>query len=62
MKIMQNKSSGTGASHRWEVTPEQARAIQEGLREKWEGQDRLGKIRTVAGLDASFVITESQAL
>jgi len=62
---MQNKSSGTGgtgASHRWEVTPEQARAIQEGLREKWEGQDRLGKIRTVAGLDASFVITESQAL
>jgi deoxyribonuclease V len=62
MKIMQNKSSGEGRRHRWKVTPAEARAIQEGLREKWEGEDRLGKIQMVAGLDASFVLTESQAL
>lgn len=62
MKIMQNKSSGGGQRHRWRVKPEEARAIQEKLRGKWEGEDRLGKIRTVAGLDASFVLTESQAL
>jgi deoxyribonuclease V len=62
MKIMQNKSSGEGRRHRWKVTPAEARAIQEELREKWEGEDRLGKIRMVAGLDASFVLTESQAL
>src|SRR5215469_10624171 len=62
MKIMQDKSSGSGPSHRWKVTPVQARTIQEELRGKWEGEDRLGKVRTVAGLDASFVLTESQAL
>jgi len=65
MKIMQNKSSVAGvagAQPNWKVTPGQARAIQEELRAQWEGQDRLGKIRTVAGLDASFVLTGSQAL
>ena len=62
MKIMQDKSSGTGPSHRWKVTPVEARTIQEELRGRWEGEDRLGKVRTVAGLDASFVLTESQAL
>lgn len=62
MKMMQDKSSAAGPSHFWRVTPEQARAIQEELRGRWEGQDRLGKIRTVAGLDASFILTESQAL
>src|SRR5215469_2051441 len=62
MKIMQDKSSGTGPSHRWKVTPVEARSIQEELRGRWEGEDRLGKVRTVAGLDASFVLTESQAL
>ena len=61
MKIMQNKSSAARAQPNWKVTPEQARAIQEELRAQWEGQDRLGKIRTVAGLDASFVLTGSQA-
>jgi deoxyribonuclease V len=62
MKLMQNKSSGTVPSHRWKVTPQQARAIQEELRSQWEGEDRLGEVRTVAGLDASFVLTGSQAL
>jgi len=48
--------------HPWRVTPSQARAIQETLRKRWEGADRLPQIRTVAGLDAAFVLTGSQAL
>src|SRR5215469_10205690 len=51
MKIMQDKSSGTGPSHRWKVTPVEARTIQEELRGKWEGEDRLGKVRTVAEME-----------
>src|SRR5256885_4115066 len=46
----------------WNVTPAEAREIQEKLRTRWEGEDRLGDIRTVAGLDAAFVLTGSQAL
>src|SRR5207253_11446930 len=34
----------------------------EKLREKWVGEDRLEQIRTVAGLDAAFVLTGSQAM
>ncbi len=48
--------------HEWNVSPGEAREIQEKLRAKWEGADRLPKIRTVAGLDAAFVLTGSQAL
>jgi len=48
--------------HPWRVTPRQARAIQEKLRKEWERADRLPQIRTVAGLDAAFVLTGSQAL
>jgi deoxyribonuclease V len=48
--------------HSWNVSPIEARRIQEKLRAKWEGQDRLAQIRTVAGLDAAFVLTGSQAL
>src|SRR5882757_3154874 len=48
--------------HEWNVTPAEAREIQEKLRAKWEGQDRMGDIRTVAGLDAAFVLSGSQAL
>lgn len=40
----------------------EARAIQQKLRNAWEGSDRLGVLRTVAGLDAAFVLTGSQAL
>jgi deoxyinosine 3'endonuclease (endonuclease V) len=47
--------------HRWDVKPCEAREIQEDLRKKWEGSDRLGAIRTVAGLDAAFVLKGSQA-
>src|SRR5262249_30859436 len=48
--------------HEWNVAPEEARKIQEKLRSKWEGEDRLPEIRTVAGLDAAFVLMGSQAL
>lgn len=59
---MEYKSREAGQRHAWRVTPERARAIQEELRNEWEGEDRLPEIRTVTGLDASFVLTESQAL
>jgi len=48
--------------HAWNVTPKAARELQEQLRKLWEGEDRLPEIRTVAGLDAAFVLTGSQAL
>ena len=62
MKGMKKKRAADSRQHRWDVTPAEAREIQERLRGKWEGADRLGKIRTVAGLDAAFVLNESQAL
>jgi deoxyribonuclease V len=48
--------------HEWNVTPAEARAIQEKLRAKWEGEDRLGDVRTIAGLDAAFVLGGPQVL
>jgi len=48
--------------HKWNVSTAEARKIQEELRKKWVGEDRLEEIRTVAGLDAAFVLTGSQAL
>src|SRR5215813_2882307 len=48
--------------HHWKVTPAKAREIQENLRAHWEGEDRLPQIKTIAGLDAAFVLTGSQAL
>jgi deoxyribonuclease V len=60
---MKNKLTPVaGRVHSWEVSVAQARAIQEDLRRHWEGSDRFHKIRTVAGLDASFILTGSQAL
>src|ERR1700739_818713 len=61
MKGMEHKSL-PGRGHPWNVSTKEARAIQEKLRQKWEGADRLGNVRTVAGLDAAFVLTGSQAL
>jgi deoxyribonuclease V len=48
--------------HGWRVTPAEAREIQKKLRTKWEGEDRLPEIKTVAGLDAAFILSGSQAL
>lgn len=61
MKAMKNKSTEL-RRHPWNVSVAEAKHIQESLRELWEGRDRFGTIRTVAGLDASFVLRESQAL
>ena len=47
--------------HEWSVSTAEARRIQEELRERWVGEDRFGTIRTVAGLDAAFVLKGSQA-
>jgi len=47
--------------HNWNVKPSEAREIQEELRKHWEGTDHFGAIRTVAGLDAAFVLRGSQA-
>ena len=48
--------------HRWDVSPLEAKEIQMELRQGYEGADRLPRIRTVAGMDAAFVLTRSQAL
>lgn len=48
--------------HPWDVTTQQAREIQDSLRKRWVGTDAVKKIRTVAGLDAAFVLKGSQAL
>ena len=59
---MKDKPIGVVRGHRWDVTPAEARKIQDELRSHWNGEDAFGDIRTVAGLDASFVLTGSQAL
>ncbi len=59
---MKDKPIGVVHRHPWNVTPAEAREIQEELRAYWKGEDAFDKIRTVAGLDASFVLTGSQAL
>jgi deoxyribonuclease V len=59
---MKDKPIGVVHKHRWDVAPTEARKIQEELRSHWKSKDSFGAIRTVAGLDASFVLTGSQAL
>src|SRR5215469_16607515 len=48
--------------HKWDVSVAEARYIQGELRQRWVGEDDFEQIRTVAGLDAAFVLTGSQAL
>jgi deoxyribonuclease V len=62
MMVMENKQTKIARRHAWNVTPQRAREIQEALRKRWIGEDRLPRIRLVAGLDASFVLVGSQAL
>jgi len=50
-----------GIAHKWDIGIADARKIQEQLREKWIEENRFGEIRTVAGLDAAFVLVGSQA-
>lgn len=42
------------SSHPWDVTPQEATAIQEQLRDQVICQDRLGPVATVAGVDVGF--------
>src|SRR5258707_15523990 len=62
MISMKDKPMGVVRGHRWDVAPAEARKIQEELRAHWKGEDAFGEIRTVAALDASFVLTGSQAV
>jgi deoxyribonuclease V len=59
---MKDKPIAVVHKHRWDVSPAEARKIQEELRNHWKSDDSFGAMRTVAGLDASFVLTGSQAL
>lgn len=59
---MKDKPIGVVRGHRWDVSPAEARKIQEELRTHWKDEDSFGQIRTVAGLDASFILTGSQTL
>ena len=43
-----------GPLHAWDVSPAEARAIQERLRTRVELVDRLGAVRRVAGVDVGF--------
>ncbi|MBI2312275.1 MAG: deoxyribonuclease V [Betaproteobacteria bacterium] len=40
--------------HRWDLTPKEAAALQQKLRDEVIAEDRLGEVRLVAGLDAGF--------
>jgi len=62
MMGMKDKPIGVARRHRWDVSPAEAREIQKNLRAHWKGEDAFGKTRTVAGLDASFVLVGSQGL
>lgn len=40
--------------HAWDLTPQEARAVQEELRGRVVAEDRFGEVRTVAGVDVGF--------
>lgn len=40
--------------HRWDVSPAEARAIQDGLRGNVDASDRFGAIECIAGVDVGF--------
>jgi deoxyribonuclease V len=48
--------------HPWNVTPAEARQIQISLRRQVELEDRLPRIRRVAGADVAFDVTRRRAL
>ena len=41
-------------AHRWDLTPADARALQERMRARVSQRDRVGKIQLVAGVDVGF--------
>ena len=40
--------------HAWDLSPAEARALQDRLRDRVERDDRVGRIRRVAGVDVGF--------
>ena len=44
--------------HRWDVTPAKAREIQRGLRDRVERNDRLPRLRRIAGADVAFELAQ----
>lgn len=42
------------ASHAWDLSPAEARELQERLRDRVEKEDRLGPVRRIAGVDVGF--------
>jgi deoxyribonuclease V len=62
MMVVENKSTKAEQRQAWNVPPQRAREIQEKLRKLWVAEDRLPRVRLVAGLDAAFVLAGSQAL
>jgi deoxyribonuclease V len=50
------------ALHSWNVTPAEARAIQEKLRARVELRDRLARLRRVAGCDVAFDLKRGRAI
>jgi deoxyribonuclease V len=62
MEQAKDKAMRTEKLHSWDVTTQEAREIQDSLRKRWIGTDAVKTIRTVAGLDAAFVLKGSQAL
>jgi deoxyribonuclease V len=48
--------------HAWDVTPGEARAIQLRLRERVELEDRLPRLRRVAGADVAFDMARQRAI
>jgi deoxyribonuclease V len=57
---MGDKPSLQVRRHRWDISPKNAVAIQQELRQHWVGEDSFSKIRTVAGLDVAFVLVQPQ--
>lgn len=48
--------------HSWRVTPAEARRIQDELRARVEGRDRLGAVRLIAGADVALDLTRNRAI
>lgn len=50
-------SLALAVSHPWQLTPAEARALQEALRDRVQTQDRLPALRHVAGVDVGYAAT-----
>lgn len=51
---MDSGNKARDLSHRWDLTPAQAAAVQDRLRAAVERRDRIGRVRFVAGVDVGF--------